>query len=57
MNTWPRDYHDQLAGLACPLCDEGHPDEIGMRLRFFTCPIADAYLHRHGVQPGYVALI
>lgn len=57
MNTWPLDYPDQLSGKKCPLCQEGRPNEIGKRIRFFSCAIADAYLHRHGVQRGYVALI
>ncbi len=57
MSGWPLDYDAQLTGVHCPLCNEGRPEEIGMRIRFFSCTVADAYLHRHGVQRGYVALI
>lgn len=57
MRTWPETYHDQLSGARCPLCAEGRPEEIDGRIRFFTSPWSDGYLHRRGVQRGYVAVI
>jgi hypothetical protein len=57
MAAWPPDFERQLAGEACPLCVEGRPNEASSRVRFFASEIADAYLHRHGVQRGYAAVI
>lgn len=57
MNGWPVDYHEQLSGAACSLCAEGRPDVSGARLRFFSSAVSDGYLHRGGVQRGYVVVI
>lgn len=57
MSPWPKNYREQLSGAACSLCAEGHPEEIGGRIRFFASNWSDGYLHRHGVQRGYVAVI
>ncbi len=39
------------------MCEEGRPEEVGARIRFYSSDIADAYLHLHGVQRGYVVVI
>jgi diadenosine tetraphosphate (Ap4A) HIT family hydrolase len=57
MGTWPADYQEQLSGVTCSLCAEGRPQETTGRIRFFSSDVADGYLHLHGVQRGYTALI
>lgn len=57
MRTWPVDYHEQLSGTICTLCAEGRPEESGSRIRFYASTTADGYLHRHGIQRGYVVVI
>ena len=57
MSTWPADYQEQLSGTKCSLCAEGRPEESGSRIRFYSSETADAYLHSHGVQRGYVVVI
>lgn len=57
MSTWPENYREQLSGSVCSLCIEGRPEEIGGRIRFFSGTSSDGYLHRRGVQRGYVAVI
>lgn len=57
MSTWPADFQEQLSGAACILCAEGRPEESGARVRFYSSAISDGYLHRHGVQRGYVVVI
>lgn len=54
---WPSDYQAQLSGTNCILCEEGRPEESGSRIRFYRSVTADGYLHRHGVQRGYVVVI
>lgn len=54
---WPVDYQEQLSGVACSLCVEGRPEEQGTRIRFFSSPLSDGYLHLSGVQRGYVVVI
>jgi diadenosine tetraphosphate (Ap4A) HIT family hydrolase len=57
MAAWPPDFHEHLAGVGCPLCTEGRPDEVAGRIRFYASQYTDGYLHLHGVQRGYAALI
>lgn len=57
MSAWPEDYREQLSGAACRICAEGRPEESQGRIRFFSSTWSDAYLHLHGVQRGYAALI
>jgi diadenosine tetraphosphate (Ap4A) HIT family hydrolase len=57
LRTWPVDYQEQLSGTNCILCAEGRPEENGPRIRFYSSATADGYLHRHGVQRGYVVVI
>jgi diadenosine tetraphosphate (Ap4A) HIT family hydrolase len=57
MNGWPPNYQEQLAGVGCSLCAEGRPAETANRIRFFASTWSDGYLHLHGVQRGYAAVI
>jgi len=57
MNQWHADYARRLEGSACPLCDEGRPEETSGRLRFYSSDHCDAYLNRTGVQRGFVTVI
>lgn len=57
MQTWPVNYQEHLVGVGCPLCAEGRPEEVGRRIRFFSSAWSDGYLHLHGVQRGYAAVI
>jgi diadenosine tetraphosphate (Ap4A) HIT family hydrolase len=57
MSVWPEDYHAQLSGAACRLCAEGRPEKRDGRIRFFSSAWSDGYLHLHGVQRGYAAVI
>jgi diadenosine tetraphosphate (Ap4A) HIT family hydrolase len=56
-DAWPADFRRQLSGEGCVLCAEGRPDESMGRIRFFSSEVADGYLHLHGVQHGYAAVI
>lgn len=56
-DAWPADFQRHLAGDGCPLCLEGRPDEVSNRIRFFASELVDGYLHLHGVQRGYAAVI
>ncbi|HKG65889.1 MAG TPA: hypothetical protein VKB28_17615 [Solirubrobacteraceae bacterium] len=47
---WPPEFYAQLDGSACPLCDEGRPDETAHGVRFFAGEVADAYLVRADIQ-------
>jgi len=54
MRTWADDWEQRRAGVACLMCAEGRPDVDGERnRRFYTGDVADAYLHRASVAPGY----
>ena len=57
MGMWPSNYQEQLSGANCILCEEGRPEKSGSRIRFDVSSTADGYLHRHGVQRGYVVVI
>ncbi len=57
MGTWPENYHEQLSGSVCSLCAEGRPEEVDGRIRFFSSPWSDGYLHLRGIQRGYAAVI
>lgn len=49
---WPQRFYDLKRGIGCPLCAEGRPDETSQGIRFFAGEVADAYLHRGGIQRG-----
>ena len=49
---WPEDFYAQLAGTACPFCEEGRPGATEHGVRFFAGDVADAYLVRADIQRG-----
>src|SRR5215208_4789122 len=49
---WPPEFYAQLDGSACPLCDEGRPEETAHGVRYFAGEVADAYLVRADIQRG-----
>jgi len=52
--TWDADWEDRRGGRACPMCNEGRPDETHGNARIFAGRVSDAYLVRGDVgQPGY----
>lgn len=57
MRTWPGDWDEQRAGLGCPKCAEGRPDEDQWGVRSFKGSWADAYLQREPPQPGTLVVV
>ena len=51
--TWPMDWAERRAGLACPTCAQGRPDETRGGVRFFSGNVVDAYLRKSAPLPGY----
>jgi diadenosine tetraphosphate (Ap4A) HIT family hydrolase len=49
---WPQRFYDRKAGIDCPICVEGRPDETPHGIRFYTGELTDAYLSKGGVQRG-----
>ena len=49
---WPPEFYAQLDGTACPLCEQGRPDETGRGVRYYAGEAADAYLVRSDIQRG-----
>ena len=49
---WPPEFYAQLEGTACPLCEQGRPDETSHGVRYFAGEAADAYLVRADIQRG-----
>lgn len=54
---WPSDFYAQLEGTACPLCDEGRPQETPHGVRYFAGATADAYLVRADIQRGLSVVV
>src|SRR5262245_9318426 len=54
---WPDDWDARMDGSACPMCDEGRPDETAHGVRVFEGRDLDAYVAKRGAQPGYVVAI
>lgn len=55
--TWSADWERRRAGQACPMCDQGRPDDTVYGTRFHAGRYSDAYLMRSGHQPGYAVAI
>ena len=55
--TWPEDWAERRAGLDCPTCAQGRPDQTRGGVRFFTNKVADAYLRKSAPLPGYSLVI
>jgi diadenosine tetraphosphate (Ap4A) HIT family hydrolase len=51
--TWPQDWEERRAGVACVGCEQGRPDEDDHGVRFFAGEVADAYLQRATPVDGY----
>lgn len=51
--AWPEDWADRRAGIDCPTCAQGRPDETRGGLRFFSGEVVDVYLRKAGPLPGY----
>jgi diadenosine tetraphosphate (Ap4A) HIT family hydrolase len=56
-STWPADWDDRRAGVNCPTCAQGRPDETRGGLRFFAGDLVDAYLRKSAPQPGYAVTV
>jgi diadenosine tetraphosphate (Ap4A) HIT family hydrolase len=50
---WPARFYERKAGIGCPACEEGRPDENEHGVRFFAGDLTDAYLNRLGIQRGF----
>jgi diadenosine tetraphosphate (Ap4A) HIT family hydrolase len=55
--TWPEDWEGRKAGLACPGCADGRPDEDKHGVRYLSVDHADAYLQRVTPAPGYSVVV
>src|SRR5579871_939164 len=49
---WPQRFYDRKAGIECPICAEGRPEETPHGVRFYTGGLTDVYLAKEGVQRG-----
>ena len=54
---WPPEFHAQLDGSACLLCDQGRPEETAHGVRYFAGEVADAYLVRADIQRGLSVVV
>ena len=54
---WPPEFYAQLAGTACPMCEQGRPAETPHGVRFFAGKMSDAYLVRADIQRGLSVVI
>ena len=54
---WPARFYELKRGEACPMCEQGRPDETPRGVRFFAGEVADAYLQRENLQRGYTVVI
>ena len=54
---WPARFYELKRGEACPMCEQGRPDETPRGVRFFAGEVADAYLQRPGIQRGYTIVV
>ncbi len=54
---WSDRFYAQLAGEACPFCDDGRPDATEHGVRFLAGEAADAYLLRADIQRGLSVVV
>ena len=54
---WSAEFYARRAGTACPLCEEGRPDETPHGVRFFAGEVSDAYLVRADIQRGLSVVV
>jgi diadenosine tetraphosphate (Ap4A) HIT family hydrolase len=55
--SWPEDWEQRRAGLNCPGCRDGRPDEDEYGVRYLSVEHADAYLQRVTPVPGYSTVV
>jgi diadenosine tetraphosphate (Ap4A) HIT family hydrolase len=51
--TWPDDWSKRRAGVNCPTCAQGRPNETRGGVRFLEGQVTDVYLRRSAPLPGY----
>jgi diadenosine tetraphosphate (Ap4A) HIT family hydrolase len=54
---WPSSFYDMRAGVGCPLCGQGRPEETQHGARFFAGEAVDGHLRRADVQRGLSIVI
>jgi diadenosine tetraphosphate (Ap4A) HIT family hydrolase len=54
---WPASFYALRSGEGCPLCEQGRPDETPYGARILAGDVADGYLQRADIQPGYSVVI
>ncbi len=54
---WPDAFFDRKAGIRCPQCLEGRPDETEHGVRFFAGASTDGYLQRVAPTLGYSVVV
>ena len=54
---WPAEFYARHAGTACPLCEQGRPEETPHGVRYFAGEVSDAYLVRADIQRGLSVVV
>ena len=54
---WPAEFYARRAGTACPMCEQGRPDETRHGVRYFAGEVSDAYLVRADIQRGLSVVV
>ena len=54
---WPSSFYDRRAGVGCPLCGQGRPEETPQGARFFAGESVDGHLRRADLQRGLSIVI
>lgn len=49
---WPAAFYDMRAGIGCPICAGGRPEETPQGARFYAGEVVDAHLRRADIQRG-----
>jgi diadenosine tetraphosphate (Ap4A) HIT family hydrolase len=57
LSAWPSDFFDRKAGVGCPQCEEGRPEENAHGVRYFEGITTDGYLQRRGPALGYSVVV
>lgn len=55
--SWPEDCERRKAGLNCPGCGDGRPEEDENGVRYFSVDHADGYLQRVTPVSGYSIVV
>ena len=54
---WPDDWADRMAGKGCPMCATLGKGDNDFSVEVFTGDVADVYLERRSLLPGYCIVI